>query len=126
VLVVGGGDSAIESALGLANQVGTTVTLSYRGAEFGRLKDRNRDRIQQAIDGGAVTVLLRSQVREIRSDVVVLEVEGSSRILPCDDVIVRIGGEPANGLLERLGVRMVPKELAPPSKTERVGSGDAA
>jgi thioredoxin reductase/ferredoxin len=126
VLVVGGGDSAIESALGLANQAGTTVMLSYRGAELTRLKDRNRDRIRRAIDAGAVTALLRSEVREIRSDVVVLEVEGSCRILPCDDVIVRIGGEPANGLLERLGVRMVTKELAPPSKTERVGTDDAA
>jgi thioredoxin reductase/NAD-dependent dihydropyrimidine dehydrogenase PreA subunit len=126
VLVVGGGDSAIESALGLANQLGTSVSLSYRGSELTRLKDRNRDRIEKAITAARVTALLRSEVREIRSDVVVLDVDGSTRILPCDDVIVRIGGEPANALLERLGVRMVTKELAPPSHTERVGSGDAA
>lgn len=126
VLVVGGGDSAIESALGLANQTGTTVTLSYRGHELARLKDRNRERVASAIHTGRVTALLRSQVREIRPDVVVLDVEGSSRIVPCDDVIVRIGGEPATALLERLGVRMVTKELAPPTRTERDGAGDAA
>ena len=126
VLVVGGGDSAIESVLGLANQTGTTVTLSYRGEAFSRLKDRNRARIDAAVAAGRVTVLLRSQVREIRPDVAVLDVAGTTRIVPCDDVIVRIGGEPPTVLLEQLGVRMVTKELAPPPASERLGSGDAA
>ena len=126
VLVVGGGDSAVESALGLANQAGTTVTLSYRGEAFSRLKDRNRSRLDAAAAAGRVTVRLRSQVREIRSDVAVLDVAGTTQIVPCDDVIVRIGGEPPTVLLEQLGVRMVTKELAPPAMNERLGSGDAA
>jgi thioredoxin reductase len=126
VLVVGGGDSAIESALGLANQSGTTVTLSYRGDAFARLKDRNRARIDGAIADGRVTALMRSQVREIRPDVAVIDVAGTTRIVPCDDVVVRIGGEPATALLQQLGVRMVTKELAPPAGGDRVGSGDAA
>ena len=126
VLVVGGGDSAIESALGLANQAGTTVTLSYRGDAFTRLKERNHARIGAAIADGRVTPLLRSSVREIRADVAVLDVDGATRIVPCDDVVVRIGGEAATALLEQLGVRMVTKELAPPAPTARLGSGDAA
>jgi thioredoxin reductase/Pyruvate/2-oxoacid:ferredoxin oxidoreductase delta subunit len=126
VLVVGGGDSAIESALGLANQAGTTVTLSYRGEAFARLKERNRARIEAAIAGGRVTAMLRSTVREIRPDVAVLDVEGATQIVPCDDVVVRIGGEPATALLEQLGVRMVTKELVPPAPSARFGSGDAA
>jgi thioredoxin reductase len=126
VLVVGGGDSAIESALGLANQAGTTVTLSYRGDAFARLKDRNRARIDAAIAAGRITALLRSQVREIRGDVTVLDVAGTTKIVPCDDVVIRIGGEPPTALLEQLGVRMVTKELAPPASGDRVGSGDAA
>ena len=126
VLVVGGGDSAIESALGLANQVGTTVTLSYRGEAFTRLKERNHTRIEAAIADGRVTALLHSIVREIRPDVAVLDVEGATRIVPCDDVVVRIGGEPATALLEQLGVRMVTKELAPPATSAHIGSGDAA
>ncbi len=126
VLVVGGGDSAIESALGLANQSGTTVTLSYRGDAFARLKDRNRARIDRAIADGRITALLRSQVREIRTDLAVLDVGGTNRIVPCDDVVVRIGGEPSTTLLQQLGVRMVTKELAPPTAVGRVGSGDAA
>jgi thioredoxin reductase/ferredoxin len=126
VLVVGGGDSAIESTLGLANQVGTTVTLSYRSERFARLKERNRARIEAAIADGRVTAVLRSTVREIRSDLAVLDVEGSTRLLPCDDVVIRIGGEPATALLEQLGVRMVTKELASPAPGARFGSGDAA
>ena len=126
VLVVGGGDSAIESALGLANQVGTTVTLSYRGEEFVRLKERNRARIDAAIAAGRVTALMRSDVREIRQDVAVVDVAGTTRIVPCDDVVVRIGGEPPTVLLEQLGVRMVTKELTPSAADERLGSGDAA
>jgi thioredoxin reductase len=126
VLVVGGGDSAIESALGLANQAGTTVTLSYRGDAFSRLKDRNRERIDAAVAAGRVTLLLRSQVREIRPNVAVLDVEGTTRIVPCDDVVIRIGGEPATAMLEQLGVRMVTKEVTPRGTDERAGSGDAA
>lgn len=112
MLVVGGGDSAVESALGLANQPGTTVTLSYRGAEFGRVKERNRDKIEAAVAAGRVELLLGSQVREIRRDVVVLEHEGLPRLLPNDGVVVRIGGEAPYPFLQRMGVTLVKKELA--------------
>lgn len=116
VLVVGGGDSAIESALGLANQKGTVVTLSYRGEAFSRLKERNRQKIDDAVRARRVEVLLQSEVREIRGDVVVLTVKGESRIVPNDDVIVRIGGEAPSAFLSKLGVQIVTKEipLAPP------------
>ena len=112
MLVVGGGDSAVESALGLANQPGTTVTLSYRGAEFARVKERNREKIDAAVKAGQVELLLGSQVKEIRRDVVVLEHEGTLRLLPNDGVVVRIGGEAPYPFLERIGIRIVKKELA--------------
>ena len=111
VLVVGGGDSAVESALGLANQDGTTVTMSYRGDQFARIKERNRQKLDRAVAEGRVSLMLRSTVQEIRRDVVVLDVEGTSTIVPNDDVVVRIGGDPPAALLERVGVRMVHKEI---------------
>lgn len=111
-LVVGGGDSAVESALGLANQPHTPVVLSYRGEAFGRVKERNRAKLDAAIAAGQVTVMLGSQVREIREDVVVLEHEGRSHVLPNDVVIVRIGGEAPYPFLERIGIRIVRKEIA--------------
>jgi thioredoxin reductase/ferredoxin len=111
VLVVGGGDSAIESALGLANQEGTEVLLSYRGDAFSRIKDRNREKLERAVEKQRVRVLLGSQVREIREDVVVLEVDAGTTILPNDHVIVRIGGEAPHAFLEKLGIRIVPKDV---------------
>lgn len=121
VLVVGGGDSAIESVLGLANQPGTTVHLSYRGGDFAKARDRNRDRLQAAVEAGRVTMLLQSQVREIRPDRVVLEVAGETTILPNDDVVIRIGGDAPYTFLQQLGVRIVQKDVPLAPEPAKVG-----
>ena len=112
VLVVGGGDSAVESAVGLANQADTEVTLSYRGDAFARIKERNRAKIEAERSRGRVNLLLRSQVREIRPECVVLDLDGRPHILPNDHVIVRIGGDPPFAFLKQLGVSIVTKEVA--------------
>jgi thioredoxin reductase len=112
LLVVGGGDSAIESAVGLAAQADTTVTLSYRGAEFQRVKERNQEKLGAAVAAGRVELLLGSRVVEIRPGVVALDCAGMPRLLPNDYVVVRIGGEPPYPFLERCGVRIVTKEIA--------------
>ncbi len=111
VLVVGGGDSAIESAVGLANQDGTEVTLCYRGDAFSRVKERNQAKIGDAIAQGRVRAHFRTVVREIRPDVAVLDVDGETTILPNDDVVIRIGGDAPFAFLERLGVRIVQKDI---------------
>lgn len=111
VLVVGGGDSAIESAVGLCNQEGTTTFLSYRGTEFKRVKDRNRLLLEEAVRNGKIHLLLSSEVREILPQEVVLEFEGKTLRISNDDVIVRVGGEPPSTFLERLGIRSVHKEI---------------
>ncbi|HET6169371.1 MAG TPA: NAD(P)-binding domain-containing protein, partial [Terracidiphilus sp.] len=67
ILVVGGGDSAVEAAMGLAHQPGNKVTLSYRRAEFSRLKDRNEKRIAEQIAGGRLEVLFNSLPAEFRT-----------------------------------------------------------
>jgi len=121
VLVVGGGDSAIESALGLAHQPGTAVSLSYRGDAFERAKERNRDRIRQAADEGRVTLLMKSEVREIRRGVTAVEHAGELRLVPADAVVVRIGGEAAYPFLQRIGVRIVRKELQVPQASAHAG-----
>ncbi len=120
MLVVGGGDSAVESAVGLARQNGTTVALSYRGDAFARVKERNRTNLDQAVHCGKLRVMLKSQVREIRPDSVVMEVEGREEILPNDTVVVRIGGDPPYKLLEEIGVRIVKKDVPLPKEEESV------
>jgi len=66
ILVVGGGDSAVEAAMGLAYQKGNQVTLSYRQPEFSRLKERNALRIRDAMKASKLRVLFNSQPVEVR------------------------------------------------------------
>jgi putative YpdA family bacillithiol system oxidoreductase len=121
ILVVGGGDSAVESALGLVNQPDTQVTLSYRGETFSRVKDRNREKIDRAIAEGKIQTLFNSVVREIREDVVVVDVDGGATILPNDNVFIRIGGEAPFTFLERLGIRIVQKDVPITQEPARAG-----
>jgi len=123
VLVVGGGDSAVETALGLANQPGTDVTLSYRGEKFARVKDRNTAKLKDAVEAGLVRLMLQSQVKAISEDKVEIAFEGAVQTLPNDDVIVRIGGVPPKAFLDSAGVATVRKDIPMPSPTEESPAG---
>lgn len=92
VLVVGGGDSALEAAVALAEQPGTTVTLSYRGPAFSRAREANRERARTAEANNRLSVLLESRVVQVDLTEVVIEHRGSKRTLPNDAVIVCAGG----------------------------------
>ena len=106
ILVVGGGDSAIEAALGLAHQPGNEVTLSYRRGAFSRLKARNEQRIADAIRRKHVTVLFESMPLAVKQTSVSLDVRGARRELPNDFVWVFAGGTPPTAFLERVGVEV--------------------
>jgi thioredoxin reductase len=105
VLVVSGGDSAVEAAIALAEQRGNTVTLSYRRDRLVRIKKKNEDRIEAALRSGRVQPLFGSQVIEILDDSVRLRVEDRDIDLPNDYVFVFAGGEPPFGFLKQMGVR---------------------
>jgi len=109
VLVVGGGDSALEAALAIANEPGTTVTLSYRGEAFGRVKEKNRQRLQEAENNGRVKLLLQSTVRMIKPDKVALDHAGSVVEIKNDAVIVSVGGVLPVPFLKELGVMVETK-----------------
>jgi thioredoxin reductase/Pyruvate/2-oxoacid:ferredoxin oxidoreductase delta subunit len=104
ILVVGGGDSAVEAALGLASQVGNTVTLSYRKEAFSRIKERNSQRIEDAARKGKVKVIFNSVPAEFRANEVVLDVNGSTQRIPNDFVWIFAGGEPPTAFLKKIGV----------------------
>jgi thioredoxin reductase/Pyruvate/2-oxoacid:ferredoxin oxidoreductase delta subunit len=104
VLVVGGGDSALEAACRLAEQPGATVTLSYRGDAFGRAKPANLENVKDAERAGRLKVLLSSQVRTIAPDAVVVKQGEREERLPNDDVIVCAGGVLPTELLKTIGV----------------------
>ena len=104
VLVVGGGDSALEAALAVAEENAASVTLSYRGDAFGRVKPKNRDRLKAAQARGQVKVLLESTVARIMSDKVALNSKGGAVELRNDAIIVCAGGILPTPLLKEIGV----------------------
>lgn len=124
-LVVGGGDSAVEAALGLAAQEGNRVYLSYRRSEFFRLRSRSYIRIQEAIEEGAVRMLWETTVHRIEEDRVLLrraDPELPLLGIPNDEVFVLIGGAPPLPLLEQAGVSFDPRHQDSPPPQPR-GTG---
>lgn len=111
VMVVGGGNSAVESALALADFRGcASVSLSYRKREFARCRSENKRRIHECIAGGAVRALLSTQLLTIQEQSVTLSDEQKRVIeVPNDAVIVQAGGTPPAQLLKSFGIQMVTK-----------------
>lgn len=111
ILVVGGGDSAVEAAMGLARQVGNEVTLSYRQSHFSRIKERNVKRIEDDARTGKLRVLFNSIPIEFKSGSVVLHVNGREQEIPNDFVWVFAGGTPPNDFLKKIGVEFGAKDV---------------
>ena len=109
VLVVGGGDSALEAAHSIADQPGAQVTLSYRSAAFTRAKPRNRDRVETYAREGRLRLVLNSNVTEISEDAVVLEQNGEQAKLANDAVIISAGGILPSGFLKEIGINVETK-----------------
>lgn len=130
LLIVGGGDSAAEAAIGLARQPGNRVTLSYRREKLVRIKKRNEDQISELLAQGRIEGLFNSEVEEIQSGAVRLRTPEGTRTIPNDYVFVFAGGEPPFALLRQMGVRFGgdPSEqslhafLFPPPAPETVGA----
>lgn len=106
VLVVGGGDSALEAALALSDEPETRVTLSYRGDAFNRVKPKNRAAIEAVARSGGVDILMASSVIEILSDEVVIEKDGNRLRRRNDAVIVCVGGDLPTPMLKKLGIQV--------------------
>jgi thioredoxin reductase (NADPH) len=118
ILVVGGGDSAIEAAMGLGHQVGNEVTLSYRKEGFTRIKERNAQRIQESIRKGKVKVVFNSSPVEFKKDSVVLDVNGKLEEIPNDYVWIFAGGEPPTAFLRKIGIGFGAQDLTATGSTE--------
>jgi thioredoxin reductase (NADPH) len=109
VLVVGGGDSALEAAASLTESGSSSVALSYRGEGFDRAKPANRQRVQAAEQAGGLRVLLRSNVQRIETGSVVVEQNGQPFELHNDAVIVNAGGVLPSDFLRRIGINVETK-----------------
>jgi thioredoxin reductase (NADPH) len=110
VLVVGGGDSALEAACEIADQPGTTVTLSYRSGSFNRAKKKNMQRVAEAQESGRLRVALSSTVKNIGvHDVVMNWKDKTTGAIKNDAVIVCVGGILPTPFLESMGIKVETK-----------------
>ncbi len=127
ILVVGGGDSAIEAAIGLAQQPGNSVTLSYRKHAFFRLKAKNERLLGEMREAGAIQVLFSSEVEEIGEQAVRINIKGDEDprtvMLANDDVIIMAGGIPPFPLLEQAGVSFDPAHRPNAAPLRQQGTG---
>lgn len=110
VLVVGGGDSAVESAMLLVDEgKNNNVYLSYRGDSFKRIKEKNSEKINAFAESGKIKLLLNSTVKEINSDSVILIYNNDEIKIENDLVYVFAGGELPNAFLESAGIHITKK-----------------
>jgi thioredoxin reductase/ferredoxin len=109
VLVVGGGDSALEAAAAISEEAGTSVTMSYRSESFSRAKQKNRKRVEALQAAGRITVLFESEVQRITERAVELHQKSRRIELPNDAVIVCAGGVLPTAFLQKLGIEVETK-----------------
>ena len=111
ILVVGGGDSAVEAAMGLAMQKGNRVTLSYRRDAFSRIKERNARRLQDMMRSGRLRVILKSLPLEFTESSALLDVDGAPQEIPNDFVWIFAGGVAPNEFLKQIGIQFGAQDL---------------
>lgn len=109
VLVVGGGDSALEAAVSIAEEEGSIVTLSYRSEAFSRAKEKNRAKVDAAVKQGRMKVLFKSNVTQINEKSVQLEQQGELIEIENDAVIISAGGILPTAFLKQVGIEVETK-----------------
>jgi thioredoxin reductase/Pyruvate/2-oxoacid:ferredoxin oxidoreductase delta subunit len=109
VVVVGGGDSALEAAASIAEEPGTSVILSYRSEAFGRAKQKNRERVDAAEQSGILKVMLKSGVKRVGDDDIEIEHKGERHTFKNDAVIVCAGGILPTDFLKKIGIEVETK-----------------
>ena len=112
ILVIGGGDSAVEAVLALSRAKRNRVTLSYRKDDFARVRERNQEFLATAEQQGLVQVLRSSSVAEIGDDSVRLDTKDGETTIPNEFVFVMAGGESPEGFLRQIGVEIVEKTIS--------------
>ncbi len=111
ILVVGGGDSAIEAALALSRSGTNRVTLCHRGNNFQRARERNREQVSTTTAAGKLRVVYGAQVSEIRPERVTINAGVELKELPNDYVFIMAGGETPDEFLQKTGIEIVEKSL---------------
>ncbi len=109
VLIVGGGDSALEAATSIAELGNSTVTISYRSPSFSRAKQKNQTNIAEMAAAGKLSLLMSSTVERITDDSVELRQAEKPITLKNDGIIVCAGGILPTLFLKQLGINVETK-----------------
>jgi thioredoxin reductase len=110
VLIAGLGDVAMETAIALARQPGTTVTVAYRGSGFSRGKSRNIEEVRRMSDAGRLSLRFQAEISAIEPGRAVLKTPSGPLHLPCDAVFVMIGNIAPLSILRAAGVRTIAEQ----------------
>ncbi|MCK5470401.1 MAG: NAD(P)-binding domain-containing protein, partial [Cyclobacteriaceae bacterium] len=102
IVVVGGGDSAIEAALSLAEQ--NKVILSYRSEAFNRIKPKNRENVNRAAEKGVLKIIYKSNLLSVDKEHVIMNIENEQINVKNDLVYIFAGGELPTQFLQNAGV----------------------
>ena len=105
-MIVGGGDSALEAALAIADVDGSEVCISYRSESFARARAKNRERIDAYSAAGKIQLYLGSTLKQIDPHEVTLNYQGRQITLANDAVIVNAGGILPTGFLNQIGIQV--------------------
>lgn len=106
VMIVGGGDSALEAALAIADEEGSEVSISYRSDSFSRAKAKNRDRIDDYSNKGKIKLFMSSNLTRIDAAQITLDDSGEAVSVPNDAVIINAGGILPSGFLKQVGIQV--------------------
>lgn len=112
IMVIGGGDSAIENAVALAKQ--NKVIIAYRRPEWARAKAGNITAVNKAAEDGQLEIMFSSSPVKIEPGSITMKTPEGEKVVPVNRVIARLGGIPPRGFLERCGIGF------PPSKEARI------
>ena len=128
VLVVGGGDSALEAAIQLADDTDAEVGISYRRPEFGRCRPLNKEKIDAHLKSGRVKSYMGTELVSVDAASVTLKTKETTTI-PNDFIIACLGGELPNEMLKTMGIsirkHLGDKAMANPAVTRRKKSKHA-
>ncbi len=120
MLIVGGGDSAVEAAIGLARQKNNVVSISYRKSKFVKIKKKNEDTIGEFIRSGKILPLFDSEVLAIHESSVLLSVKGKEKEIPNDYVIIQAGGIPPFEMMKKMGILFGGQSVSIPEADARL------
>ncbi len=109
VMIVGGGDSALEAALTIAEEQGTQVSISYRSNSFSRAKAKNREKVDQYSASGRIKLYLNSTPEQIHPEKVTLIIDDRRTEVLNDAVIINAGGILPTGFLKQVGIQVETK-----------------